>query len=190
MSKRIIFISAIILLLITMLGCSKKVELPSAEKAEPLVEITLYAPSPENLTGVTLKIPKKDYTPQRILRYLVRQKDNKPLISKDQGLVSRHRPFLPIGTKIISVKVKKGLATVNFSRDVLRVYGDKKMQTIAVAAIVMTLKEIKSIKVVKFQIEGREKGKIKVEGIIEGKLEERNIEDWWGEVTLKEQPWK
>lgn len=188
MTKRLIFISTIILLFFLIIGCNKKVELPSEKKAEPLVYVTLYTPTPKGLAGVDFPISKSEDTPSGRLKYLVRKKEK--VINKKQGLPSRHKPFLPIGTKVLSVKIKKGIATANFSRDVLRVYGNKKMQTHAVAAIVLTLKEFKNIKAVKFQVEGREKGKIKVEGMEEGKLEERNIEKWWGKVTLKEQPWK
>lgn len=154
-------------------GCVRqRVELPVLPKEEPTTRVTVYSPSSDGLIGEDRYIPTKDYQPRKLLQELISKKGVK--------YTRPFKPFLPPGTKILSLKVDKGLATVNFSREVLNVKGSETMQRYAVAAIVETLKQFKSIEMVKFQVEGREKGKI----------DGRNIEDWWGEVTLKEQPWK
>ncbi len=141
-------------------------------KEEPMVRVTFYSPAADGLIGEDRDIPKSGYRPEKVLQELI--------IKKGVRAKGPFQPFLPPGTKILRIKIKDKLATVNFSRQVLNVGGSEKMQRYAVAAIVKTLTQFPQIEMVKFQVEGREKGKI------DGK----NIEDWWGEVTLREQPWK
>ncbi len=162
-----------ILLILATGGCQRqRVELPPMPKEESTKTVTLYCPNPEGLIGEDRDIPKSDYKPKKVLERLI--------IKKDIKYRGPFKPFLPLETEILGIKVEKGLAIVNFSREVLKVKGDEKMQRYAVAAIVETLRQFKGIEMVKFQVEGREKGKI----------DGRNIEDWWGGITLKEQPWK
>lgn len=165
----------LIILAFGLVGCArtKTVELPPLPKKPETVQMTIYSPVSDGLVGEVTEIPKKDYTPKKVLKLLIMKEGAPP----NSG---PYEPFLPSQTKILGVEVKDGLATVNFTRDVLNVEGSEKMQRYAVFAIVKTLTEFPKIKQVKFQVEGRESGKIG----------ERNIEDWWGKVTLKEQPWQ
>lgn len=81
---------------------------------------------------------------------------------------------------ILAVKVNsKGVATVDFSREVLDFEATKKEKILAFAAIIETLKQFKHIKAVKFMVEGQEKG------LLSGK----DVHGFWGDVSLIGQPW-
>lgn len=80
---------------------------------------------------------------------------------------------LPPGTKVRSVKVENGLATVDFSREVLEANVGAAGEALGIQSIVNTLTEFPDIKRVAFQVEGG--------------LDER-ARDWWGHVGLHEQP--
>lgn len=168
-------LGALAVLIMVSSGCTraKPAELPPLPEEPETVQVVLYTPSPDGLLGESFEVPKADFVPQKVLAKLV--------ISK--GGSSDERPqnaFLPPGTRIISVTVKDGLATVNFSRDVLNLDASERMQRRAIAAVVKTLRQFPAIKMVKFQVEGRESGSIGG----------RKIEGWWGKVSLREQPWK
>lgn len=79
---------------------------------------------------------------------------------------------LPQATKINSINIKDGLATVDFSSDVLRANVGASGEAMGIQSIVNTLTEFPEIKKVSFTVEG------KVEGAM----------DWWGHVGLYEQP--
>lgn len=80
---------------------------------------------------------------------------------------------LPQATKINSINIKDGLATVDFSRDVLRANVGASGEAMGIQSIVNTLTEFPEIKKVSFTVEG--------------KVDERTM-DWWGHVGLYEQP--
>jgi germination protein M len=79
---------------------------------------------------------------------------------------------LPQATKINSININDGLATVDFSSDVLRANVGASGEAMGIQSIVNTLTEFPEIKKVSFTVEG------KVEGAM----------DWWGHVGLYEQP--
>jgi predicted small secreted protein len=80
---------------------------------------------------------------------------------------------LPLATKINSINIKDGLATVDFSRDVLQANVGASGEAMGIQSIVNTLTEFPEIKKVSFTVEG--------------KVDERTM-DWWGHVGLYEQP--
>lgn len=176
MTKKYLYVITCLLLLM-FAGCtSTDIQLPPSTKEKPEVKITLYSPIPDGLVGQDIKVPASEVSAEKTLERLV----IKPELKKG-GSVGAFKPFLPPNTKIIDVVIdKNGLAVVNFSREVLNLKADRKMQRYAVTALVKTLEQARNINSVKFQVEGKEKGR----------LGKKNIEDWWGEVTLKEQPWK
>jgi spore germination protein GerM len=80
---------------------------------------------------------------------------------------------LPEGTKVLGVKVDdQGLATVDFSTEVLNANVGSSGEVLGIASIVNTLTEFPNI--------------IKVSFTVDGKAE--NAMDWWGHVGLYEQP--
>lgn len=79
---------------------------------------------------------------------------------------------LPPNTRVLGVKIDQGLATVDFSSEVLRANVGSEGEALGIASIVNTLTEFPSIKKVSFTVEGQ------VE----------KAQDWWGHVGLSEQP--
>ena len=80
---------------------------------------------------------------------------------------------LPQATKINSINIVNGTATVDFSREVLRANVGASGESLGIQSIVNTLTEFPEIKKVSFTVEG------KVDG---------QTMDWWGHVGLYEQP--
>lgn len=172
----ILFRTAIIMIFLTMAlatGCSKQNAAVSEisknlQNQDNLVEVHIFYPSTNKIIEETIEIERSKYTPDEVLRQLFE--------NKRTG--SKFEPVMPT-TKIISVKVVNGMATVNFEKSVLDFSMPEINQQLVVAAVVKTLAQFPEIKQVKFQVEGLEMGNIG------GK----DIKTFWGNVTLKSQPW-
>lgn len=79
---------------------------------------------------------------------------------------------LPSNTKIHGIKIEQGLATVDFSNEVLDANVGASGEGLGISSIVNTLTEFPTIQRVQFTVDGdSEKGM-----------------DWWGHVGLYEQP--
>lgn len=94
--------------------------------------------------------------------------------SKETGRIS----FIPKDSKVNMVRVDNSVATVDFSKEVLKANVGSEGEALGIAQIVNTLTEFPSIKKVRLTVEGRDKGAING----------RNIEDWWGHIGLYDQP--
>lgn len=80
---------------------------------------------------------------------------------------------LPAATKVRSITVdKQGVATVDFSKEVLQANVGASGESLGIASIVNTLTEFSNIKKVSFTVDGKAE----------------NAMDWWGHVGLYEQP--
>ena len=82
---------------------------------------------------------------------------------------------IPLGTKVLGLKVDKGLAIVDFSREVLKANVGSAGEALGIQSIVNTLTEFPGIERVSFTVEG--------------KVDEQT-RDWWGHVGLYDQPFK
>ncbi|MEW5762122.1 MAG: Gmad2 immunoglobulin-like domain-containing protein [Bacillota bacterium] len=80
---------------------------------------------------------------------------------------------LPHDTKIRSVKIADGLATVDFSREVLRANVGAAAEGLGIQSIVNSLTEFPTVSRVRF--------------LVEGGLDER-AKEWWGHMGLYGQP--
>ncbi|TEB11844.1 Gmad2 immunoglobulin-like domain-containing protein [Pelotomaculum propionicicum] len=80
---------------------------------------------------------------------------------------------LPAATKIKGININDGLATVDFSQEVLRANTGASGEALGIQSIVNTLTEFPEIKKVSF--------------MVEGKVDQAAM-DWWGHVGLYEQP--
>lgn len=80
---------------------------------------------------------------------------------------------LPPATKILGITIRDGMATVNFSRDVLRANVGASGEALGIQSIVNTLTEFPSVQKVSF--------------LVEGKVDQESV-NWWGHVGLHEQP--
>lgn len=81
---------------------------------------------------------------------------------------------LPADTKILGINIDQGLATVNFSSEVLKANVGSSGEVLGIASIVNTLTEFPSIQKVSFNVDGQ------VDTAI----------DWWGHVGLYDQPFQ
>ncbi|EQB21627.1 putative membrane protein [Dehalobacter sp. UNSWDHB] len=79
---------------------------------------------------------------------------------------------LPANTKILEVNIENGLATIDFSEEVLHANVGASGETLGIASIVNTLTEFPTIKKVQFTVNGKAE----------------NGMDWWGHVGLYNQP--
>lgn len=91
-----------------------------------------------------------------------------------QELINDEKSILPAGTKVLGINIDKGLATVNFSKEVLNNFNvGSEGEALGIQSIVNTLTEFPNIEKVAFQVEGKTDGRVK---------------DWWGHVGLYNQP--
>ncbi len=81
---------------------------------------------------------------------------------------------LPAGTEILGLTIKDGLATVDFSQEVLNANVGSTGEALGIASIVNTLTEFPTINRVQFFVEGSAE----------------NGMGWWGHVGLSEQPFQ
>lgn len=81
---------------------------------------------------------------------------------------------IPPDTKILNIKIENGLATVDFSAEVLKANVGAEGESLGITAIVNTLTEFSSIKKVRFTVDGQAENEM----------------DWWGHVGLYEQPFE
>lgn len=88
-------------------------------------------------------------------------------------------PF-PNKARINSVTIANGVATVDWSAEVLEASAGSTTESLGIQSVVWTLTEFTSIRRVRFTVEGKDRG---------AASNGRTIEDWWGHVTLSGQPW-
>ncbi len=90
-----------------------------------------------------------------------------------QVLIKDKKSILPPDTKILGINIENGLATVNFSEEVLNANVGSSGEALGIQSIVNTLTNLPNIEKVVFQVNGRTDGR---------------AQDWWGHVGLYKQP--
>jgi hypothetical protein len=85
----------------------------------------------------------------------------------------------PKAARILSVSVTGGIATVDWSAEVLQASVGAETEARGIQAAVYTLTEFSTITRVRFTVEGKASGT---------SSNGRRIEDWWGHVGLGDQP--
>ncbi|KAF1084243.1 Immunoglobulin-like domain of bacterial spore germination [Sporotomaculum syntrophicum] len=90
-----------------------------------------------------------------------------------QVLIKDKKSILPPGTKILGININNGLATVDFSEEVLNANLGSSGEALGIQSIVNTLTGLPNIEKVSFQVNGRTDGR---------------AQDWWGHVGLYNQP--
>lgn len=167
---------ALLLLLPQLLGCSSSPGTAKKEKSTltEVVPVTVYYVRMFNkdegeLIAEDHVLPKSSNMPKAALQELI---TGKPRM-KDAFRV------LPKNTKVLGVTIKDGVATVDFSKEVLDARSiSKRAESMGIASVVGTLTQFSEIKQVRILVEGRDKGKIG----------DKNIEDWWGYGGIQKQP--
>jgi len=154
-------------------GCGREARLsPRVDepgKAEKLQQVAVYYPKTTQTDAFLVREIHQvsgDRNPYRLaLQELISGTPRTPGATQ----------VLPKGTKVLDIRVKNGLATVNFSEDVLKVNVGAMGEMLGIQSVVNTLTEFPEIERVSFLVNGR--------------LDNR-AKDWWGHVGLYEQPFK
>lgn len=81
--------------------------------------------------------------------------------------------------KVRSVTLKDGTITIDWDREVLNFDAEDREKNLALAAILITYGQFPEVKKVAFTVEGKK----------DGKLGDKDVEYFWGRVSLKGSPW-
>lgn len=90
-----------------------------------------------------------------------------------------HVTPIPDDARILDLGIRNGVATVNWSVEVLGASTGSEGEALGIQSIVWTLTEFPTVERVRFTVEGKAKG-VASNG--------RVVEDWWGHVGLYDQP--
>lgn len=136
---------------------------PVAQKTNIAVYYTKMTDSDTYLVREVHKVNKSSDMPRTAVEELI----------KGKPVTAGAYRVLPTATKVLGIKVDdQGVATVNFSADVLNANVGADGEVMGIASIVNTLTEFPNIKKVSFMVDG----------------EVKKAMDWWGHVGLYEQP--
>lgn len=92
-----------------------------------------------------------------------------------------HVTVIPDEARILDLVIRHGVATVDWSSEVLEASTGGEGEALGIQSIVWTLTEFPSVESVRFTVEGEAEGPAS-----NGRL----IEDWWGHVGLYDQPFR
>lgn len=166
-------VMVLVLALTAVAGCAKKdAPTPQPQPPEPTppqtMDVSVYyvKSTADNMYLVreVHKVPKSEGVAAAALN---------ELISGSPQTAGAYK-VLPADTKILGIKIDQGIATVDFSPEVLKANVGASGEALGIASIVNTLTEFPTIQKVRFTVEGSV---------------EKGI-DWWGHVGLNDQPFK
>ncbi|MDP2401761.1 MAG: GerMN domain-containing protein [Actinomycetota bacterium] len=167
---------AVLALLVTV-GCSPSVKADEGELdmlsidemvAVDASEVSVFYPSGDVIAEEKVVVDEGESFVLAALRELFKAQP------RDPGL----KVTLPPAT-VNSVLVEDGVAWIDFSSDVLVLGESVETQRVVLAAIIYTATQFDGIERVAFTVEGQSSG------TVDGK----NVELFWGDVKLSEQPW-
>lgn len=81
--------------------------------------------------------------------------------------------------EFIGVQLEDGLLTIDWSKEILRFDADDREERIALAAILRMFGQYPEVERVAFTVEGR----------VDGEIDGLSVRDFWGSVSLIDQPW-
>jgi len=170
-------LTVVALLLIVVAGCGTEpsylaapTDLPKTDASNNYMQIVVYYPDKDALAKEVREVPRETDKVKAALDILFEGKPNNGNIM----------PVMPENVKVLGTRIDNNTVTINFNRNILNFSGNKSSQDLLLMAIISTAQQSNSLKQFKFQVEGKEKGRI------DGK----DVEKFWGGVTLKDQPWK
>lgn len=157
-------------------GCSTS-KTPTNNKDNTKTDVTDNTPTDKpKLPDLNLSLYFVKYTPEDA--YLVREVHTVPSTEQVaeaamQELITDEKSILPSGTKVLGIEIENGLATINFSKEVLNNNIGSSGEVLGIQSIVNTMTEFPNIEKVSFEVEGKSNGRAR---------------DWWGHVGLYDQP--
>lgn len=165
------WLAVVLLLAAGMAGCTKKNNPPPAaapENQPPLKVAVYYVKISQQEEYLVREIHTLPYTTSA-LEAAARE------VIEGQPLTRDARKIFPPETKILGISVENGVATVNFSKEVLNANVGSAGEALGIQSMVNTLTEFPEIRAVSFLVEGKLDGRAK---------------DWWGHVGLYNQPFR
>ena len=115
-----------------------------------VVELPVYfADSNGLVVPMGLQIPKVEGIAKEVLRYMTK---GGPALTQIAG--TDLEPVLPVGTEVIGLSIKDGVAKVEFTKEFLN-YETKEQEKQMVEAVVWSLTEFPAIESVQFMVEGQ-----------------------------------
>ncbi|MDD4803258.1 MAG: Gmad2 immunoglobulin-like domain-containing protein [Syntrophomonas sp.] len=172
--NKIRFVTIMVLILVLGLfssGCLKKQSTnnPNPNETEPqLMEVAVYyLKSTEKENYLVREVHQVSKTPeaaQAALNELI----------KGNPVTAGASKVLPADTKVLGINIDQGLATVDFSAEVLRANVGSRGESLGIDSIVNTLTEFPTIQRVSFTVDGQAEKAM----------------DWWGHIGLYEQPFQ
>ena len=161
----------VLLLGIFLSGCNNQTEPPNnsdqSDSAQTMEIAVYYLKSTDKEIYLVREVHQVEKTTE------VAQAALNELIKGDPVTPGAAR-VLPEDTRILGINIDNGLATVDFSPEVLRANVGSSSEGLGITSIVNTLTEFPTIQEVAFTVDGQ------VE----------NAMDWWGHVGLYEQPFQ
>lgn len=174
--KKIITILLIIIFILSITpitGCSKEEikQLDEVKNSNPIenktMQIGVYFVKNTHYGSYLVReiynIPCTDEPLKAAIEQLIHTKP------KTEGAIN----VIPKDTEVLSVTAENGLATIDFSKEVLHANTGAQMEALGILSIVNTLTEFPDVEKVSFKVEGNTNPKTM---------------DWWGHVGLYEQP--
>lgn len=131
-------------------------------------QVTIYYPRSGELIATYASLKNEKDLPKKALEFLLS-------LPEKQGMEFVVLPR----AEVLSISTTIDTCIINFSLNILDFEAKPEEKKLAWAAITFTAAEATLKNKVKFLIEGKESGKIG------GK----DISNFWGEITLKNQPW-
>lgn len=156
MMKKLLAILLAVMLTLALTGCQTETEVKQTGEQPPqqttvkegkkiAVVLDQIAKDGSSLVKVTVERPMEESAPQTAVNALLAQPDNK----------DNSNPFAKANVKLLSLDIKKDLAIVNLSKEVLTIKGGSMQELLLVGSIVNTLTEFKEIKQVQILVEGK-----------------------------------
>lgn len=133
-----------------------------------LIERSVYFPSSDTILEEKRSMQPDEATPLAVLKVMFEEEPES----------TSHTKTLP-EAKVLSASVEDGTARIDFDRGVLVTGSDPVTQRVALVSIMYAMKQFPGVEQVVFSVEG------KTSGQIDGK----DIESFWGEVSLNDMPW-
>jgi germination protein M len=170
---RVVTFLVILFGLAGLVGCQPQIQpvpepVPSDPQVIQTMNVAVYYLKDKNnemyLVREVHKVEKSVEVAQAALHELI---SGNPLTS---GAIK----VLPTDTKILGIKIENGLATVDFSGEVLKANVGSTGEALGIASIVNTLTEFPTVQQVQFTVDGKAENGL----------------GWWGHVGLYEQPFK
>jgi hypothetical protein len=170
--KRYLAPVVIFILLVSLSGCTslkeKETGKAPAENQQSLNVTVYYIKINNQEEYLVREVHRLPYTPDSV-------KAAAQEVIQGQPLTKGAEKVFPPETEILGVTIENGIATVNFSRAVLRANVGSEGEALGIQSMVNTLTEFPEIRAVSFQVEGKVDNRTK---------------DWWGHIGLYNQPFR